>query len=66
MRAVARSVFGGIAVILLMTGSPSGLIASDEPAKPDPNDLALTARGKVVYAEQCASCHGASLEGQPN
>src|SRR5690349_14361185 len=29
-------------------------------------DPALTARGKVVYGEQCASCHGANLEGQPN
>jgi mono/diheme cytochrome c family protein len=44
----------------------SGLIASDEPTKPDPNDPALTSRGKVVYAEHCASCHGANLEGQPN
>ena len=24
------------------------------------------AKGKSAYAEQCASCHGASLEGQPN
>ncbi|WP_366142133.1 c-type cytochrome, partial [uncultured Roseobacter sp.] len=22
--------------------------------------------GKALYAEHCASCHGASLEGQPN
>lgn len=24
------------------------------------------ARGRAVYAEQCAACHGAKLEGQPN
>jgi mono/diheme cytochrome c family protein len=24
------------------------------------------ARGRVVYAEHCASCHGGSLQGQPN
>ncbi len=24
------------------------------------------ANGKTLYAEQCASCHGADLEGQPN
>ena len=24
------------------------------------------ARGKEIYAENCASCHGANLEGQPN
>ncbi|WP_395458772.1 c-type cytochrome [Azospirillum melinis] len=32
----------------------------------DPTDAAQVARGRVVYAEQCASCHGAWLEGQPN
>jgi mono/diheme cytochrome c family protein len=30
-----------------------------------PDDAALTARGKQVYADHCASCHGARLEGQP-
>jgi mono/diheme cytochrome c family protein len=29
------------------------------------DDKALVARGKVIYAEHCASCHGANLEGQP-
>jgi mono/diheme cytochrome c family protein len=51
--------------IVVMTVSLSGL-ANDEPTKSDPNDPSLVARGKVVYAEQCASCHGAKLEGQPN
>jgi mono/diheme cytochrome c family protein len=32
----------------------------------DPNDTALVARGATVYEEQCAACHGARLEGQPN
>ena len=32
----------------------------------DAGDSALVARGLAVYAEQCASCHGARLEGQPN
>lgn len=31
-----------------------------------PDDAAVTARGKQVYADHCASCHGARLEGQPN
>ena len=67
MRLVARSLVAGIvAAALLIAASLSDLIASDEPTKPDPNDPALTARGKVVYAERCASCHGANLEGQPN
>ena len=66
MKPIVRPLGGRIAaVFLLTTGSLSGLIASAEPTKPDPTDP-LIARGKVVYAEQCASCHGANLEGQPN
>lgn len=30
-----------------------------------PADTALVARGKNIYAQHCASCHGANLEGQP-
>lgn len=32
----------------------------------DPSDQALVVRGKEIYAAQCASCHGARLEGQPD
>src|SRR5436305_1662044 len=67
MRPIAQSLVGGIiAAIWFMAASLSGQIASDEPKRPNPNDPALTARGKVVYAEQCASCHGSNLEGKPN
>lgn len=31
-----------------------------------PDDAAITALGRKVYAAQCAACHGARLEGQPN
>ena len=30
------------------------------------DDPAVVARGERVYAERCASCHGANLEGQPD
>ena len=30
------------------------------------DDLAVVARGELVYAERCAGCHGADLEGQPD
>lgn len=30
-----------------------------------PSDPAQVARGKEVYMQYCASCHGANLEGQP-
>lgn len=32
----------------------------------DPDDPAQVALGARVYEAQCASCHGARLEGQPN
>lgn len=34
--------------------------------KADPNNTNLVAQGQQIYAAQCASCHGANLEGQPN
>lgn len=32
----------------------------------EPSDPAIVARGKAIYLEQCASCHGENLEGQAN
>ena len=32
----------------------------------DPSDKQLVADGKHIYARDCASCHGAKLEGEPN
>jgi mono/diheme cytochrome c family protein len=32
----------------------------------DPQNRDQVARGKAVYAQHCAACHGARLEGQPN
>jgi mono/diheme cytochrome c family protein len=67
MTATVRSLVSGIAVaVLLVAGSLSWLMARPDRGQPDPNDLSLVARGKVVYAEQCASCHGTNLDGQPN
>ena len=31
-----------------------------------PDDKDVVVRGAEVYAQQCASCHGKNLEGQPN
>ncbi len=31
-----------------------------------PDDAEVAALGQSIYAEQCAACHGARLEGQPN
>ncbi len=32
----------------------------------DPDDAAQVERGARIYAEHCAACHGAELDGQPN
>jgi len=32
----------------------------------DPGNSEQVARGKAVYVQHCAACHGARLEGQPN
>lgn len=32
----------------------------------DASDTARVSRGKLIYAQQCAACHGAKLEGQPD
>lgn len=37
-----------------------------QPATPPALDSAEVALGERVYAEACASCHGANLEGQPD
>ena len=53
-------------VVLIAVGVLAWFGASAEPTKPDPNSASLVARGKLVYTQQCASCHGANLEGHPN
>src|SRR5258708_21385719 len=35
------------------------------PVRIDPRDAAQVERGRAVYANHCASCHGAQLRGQP-
>jgi mono/diheme cytochrome c family protein len=39
------------------------LLAGCSEPRPDPGQLAL---GEKLYAQHCASCHGAKLEGQPH
>jgi mono/diheme cytochrome c family protein len=61
IRTGALATAAGIGMAVLLT---VGLHAAPQGA--DPTDPARVARGKQVYAEQCAACHGARLEGQPN
>jgi mono/diheme cytochrome c family protein len=53
----------GVGLLVIIAASVRlGLAA--EPTAPDPNDPKLATRGKVIYDEHCARCHGANLEGQ--
>lgn len=58
-------VAAGVAVVaggafLYNVGSDTG------PAFIDPSDKQRVVQGKAIYANSCASCHGESLQGQPN
>jgi len=56
---VLAAAAAGAAFWTMGIGSASGLRA-------DPDNAAQVARGRIVYADQCAACHGANLEGQPD
>lgn len=55
---VARTIF----LVALM--APSMALASGD--KPPAESLQQLVTGARIYAENCAACHGAKLEGQPN
>ena len=42
------------------------LAGCDQAGLLKPDDAQVVARGKTIYAAQCAACHGARLEGQAN
>ena len=46
--------------VFLLTAGPYDPFDSDDRLR------AQIARGKILYAARCASCHGKNLEGQPN
>lgn len=39
---------------------------AEDPFVLQPNDSAIVSVGQTVYQENCASCHGVNLEGEPN
>ena len=54
-----------IATLALLAGTIVVALWSGPKSRADPDDPAQVARGKPVYEQHCASCHGATLEGQP-
>lgn len=57
---------GVLAAIALGSTIWLGLSPDDGTVELRPGDAATLAMGKSVYADHCASCHGANLEGQVN
>lgn len=55
---------GGAAVAAWL--AYASLRGESGPIRIDTADRELVKLGKAVYAAQCASCHGAALEGQPD
>ena len=64
MRRLALIGTGGLA----LAGAAALLLrpAGAEGVRLAPDDAAVVAQGAEVYAAECATCHGASLEGQPD
>lgn len=58
---LGAAVLVGAAVLAFGWGSsdPAGTVLK-------PSDQQVLAIGQAIYADNCASCHGAELEGQPN
>ncbi len=54
-----------VTATLVLAGCEQAASGYDD-SRADPGDAQRVARGERVYEQQCASCHGAKLEGQPN
>ena len=54
-----------LAVVAALAACSEAAGPGDDP-RTNPRDAAKLALGAKVYAQQCATCHGAGLEGQPN
>jgi mono/diheme cytochrome c family protein len=54
------------AALLLLIAACTESAAPGGDARIDSGDATKVAAGAGVYAQHCASCHGARLEGQPN
>lgn len=56
----------GSIVATITTGAAVWIFFSEPTGGANPDDRKQVAMGKRVYDANCAACHGANLEGQPN
>ena len=62
-----RSVWIVVGIVLVLVASTAMLWSTrDGTSRQATEDPAFVALGRTVYEQQCASCHGRNLEGQPN
>lgn len=69
MTAIRRRwvILGFVAAIIATAATGTfAILSSQSGPRIDPDNARLVALGGAVYAAQCAACHGANLEGQPN
>jgi mono/diheme cytochrome c family protein len=60
-------VYAAIGAALVAVAAALVVVFRDAPAPPaDPASGAQVVLGEKVYAQHCAACHGARLEGQPD
>lgn len=59
--AAAGAVAATVAAVWFTRPAPSAI-----PEFISPSDAAQVARGRIIYDQNCASCHGAKLQGQPD
>lgn len=59
--AAAGAVAAAVAAVWFTRAAPSAI-----PEFISPSDATQLARGRIIYDQNCASCHGAKLEGQPD
>ena len=67
-RTTQIAVYGGAMVVVLVAGivAMSFLDTTEAPATGmlRPDDPSIVEAGRTIYADSCAGCHGANLEGQ--
>jgi len=58
--------FKNCLTIIIIASLGNGVWLSVAAAEADPNDSKQVALGRSIYQQNCASCHGVKLEGQPD
>lgn len=70
MKIGKRNLVFSLCLLVVIAGGAFAVYWADRdetlPIALRPADASVVAAGEKIYAKECASCHGANLEGQPN